>query len=291
VAAVAVSLLLHALIGTGLWSHFHRDPHGLPTTIVTQVDGPREENDAGEMKLVLREPAEIRIVPGQLVPPQTLPPLDVPPVPLREPVIPVAAQSQSQTLAPPVPIPSGGTSTAELRRDSTNLKADGVEPLHGRLKPGQSIVYLVDRSSSMSRGKAWVRAIEAIRASLAQLDPECRFDVVAYNGGTMSFARGLTDASEDNRRKAIAWLERLIPEGGSDHVAGFREAIHRQSDVVVLLTDADDLDATEIRRMDSLIHNDVMVRGVLFASPTSAENGTPLADFLQRHRGSIRFRP
>ena len=49
--------------------------------------------------------------------------------------------------------------------------------------------------------------------------------------------------------RAGRWLAALLPEGGSKHVAGFREALASRPDIVYLLTDADGLDEADVRRL------------------------------------------
>ena len=51
-------------------------------------------------------------------------------------------------------------------------------------------MYVLDRSSSMGPDGLLRRAANAVRASLAELGPDTRFQIVAYNAGTTVLAHG-----------------------------------------------------------------------------------------------------
>jgi Ca-activated chloride channel family protein len=167
-------------------------------------------------------------------------------------------------------------------------KTGGPRPLHGQLKAGKTIVYVLDRSASMGIDGVLPRAIASLRASLDQLGPDSRFQIVAYNGGTMTFVPQPVVATPDAIGQAGRWLSGLIAEGGSNHVRGFREALAARPDVVFLLTDADDLEASDVRTIAALNRKPARVLAAVFGGIRPAHE-TPLERLATLTGGSIQY--
>ena len=112
-------------------------------------------------------------------------------------------------------------------------------------------------------------ACNSIRASLGRLNAECRFQIVAYNGGIDRFDSHLMLATLENRERAGRWLDTLFAEGNSDHRAGVREALSFHPDAVFLLTDADDLDEKDVRAIRVLMRDPVYMTAAVFGGRKS----------------------
>ena len=125
-------------------------------------------------------------------------------------------------------------------------------PLHGALDAKQCIVYVLDASGSMGEWGKFDAARGALIATI-RLQPESvRFQIVIYSGVAATPIRSAPGeciaSTSANVAKAIAALESLgSPSGRSNHVEGLRAALAFRPDLVLILTDADDLPSTAFR--------------------------------------------
>jgi hypothetical protein len=104
-------------------------------------------------------------------------------------------------------------------------------------------VFLIDRSKSMgSQGLGAIAAAqrELVR-ELAKLEPDHRFQIIAYNQGLMMFSRrGMVEASESNRQLADEFLTTVVAAGGTEHEPALSIALRFKPDVIFVLTDGGD---------------------------------------------------
>jgi von Willebrand factor type A domain len=272
--AIAVSVSLHALIGLA-WLTSREPVATAGGGISTLVDGP----DDRETVFVLLDPPAPR---AQPTPPPEPVTGQTPPAHL-----PTAVVSLPAAIAGPGAVTQSGHS---LKQDGSLTKSGGPAPLHGRLKAGTSIVYVLDRSSSMATNDLLHAATGALKASLSQLDQNVRFQVVAYNGAASPMGTELQPATAENIQRTGRWLDGLPAEGRSDHVAGFREAVWLHPDAIYLLTDADDLDEREVKAIAALVRPSVFLNVTLFAAgPVRQAADTPLERFVRLRGDNIRF--
>ena len=270
VVAVVVSLSLHAMLGLG-WLAAREQVSAGGSTINTQVDGP----DNHETTFVLRDPP---------APPRSTSKMEHSDLPS-----PAVLPPSVSVLARPDAGVGAITQTGHSPEESSSLpKNGGAKPLHGNLKSGTTVVYLLDRSSSMGVGGLLNFATAAIGSSLAQLGPDVRFQVVAYNGGTSQLASGSLLAHPENVRRASEWLGGLVAEGGSNHIAGFRDALWFQPDVVFLLTDADDLDVKETRAIRSMLRRPIRLNVAIFGGRRDVSD-TPLEGLVHDFGGQVTY--
>jgi hypothetical protein len=128
-----------------------------------------------------------------------------------------------------------------------------VGPLHGPFQPGPSIVYVLDRSGSMAQDRKLTHAVALLKASLANLGPQNRFQVVTYDSQAAPLRLAgnliLAPASVKNVADAANLLDGLVAEGSSRHVEGLRTGLEFQPDFLILLTDAGDLSSADLRRI------------------------------------------
>ena len=153
--------------------------------------------------------------------------------------------------APPAAANSVLPIAASQSKPAPAWTTSGV-PLHGALDAKQCIVYVLDASGSMGEWGKFDAARGALIATL-RLQPESvRFQIVIYSGIAATPIRSAPGeclaSTPANVAKAIAALESLgSPAGRSDHVEGLRAALAFHPDLVLILTDADDLPATAFR--------------------------------------------
>jgi hypothetical protein len=169
-------------------------------------------------------------------------------------------------------------------------KSGGPRPIHGKLRAGQTVVYVLDRSASMGIDGLLGRAIGALKASLDQLRPDHRFQIVAYNGGTSRFANEAVLATPGNVARAADWLNELTADGRSDHRAGFKEALSYRPDALFLLTDADDLDWAEVRDIRRMVRTPMVISAAVFGGRRWAA-ASPLDGLVNRTGGSVKYDP
>lgn len=150
-----------------------------------------------------------------------------------------------------------------------------IPALHGALPPdGYTVVYVLDASGSMGNGKKWSHARAMLSATLRKLTPKVRFQVVVYD----SIARGLwespIEATSANLQEAERQLDHVVPEGSSRHVEGMRVGLRTRPNLVILLTDADDLSAADARTIRGWnADNLTQIHAILVGTPrTTADS-------------------
>jgi von Willebrand factor type A domain len=158
---------------------------------------------------------------------------------------------------PQIVTPAAHQTAAVAPPSTAKESSPRVGPLHGAFtQPGLSIVYVLDRSGSMAQGRKLDHAIALLKASLAQLDRNTRFQIVTYDSQAMPFRLegnlALTPATAKNIADAGSLLNGLLAEGSSRHVEGLVAGLEFQPDFLILLTDAGDLSSAEVRRIKQL---------------------------------------
>lgn len=143
--------------------------------------------------------------------------------------------------------------TALIRKAGAPLAkpqpAVGPQSIHGALAPAQVVVYVLDCSGSMGAGGKFDAARAALVATLQQQPPTVRFQVIVYAGGAKPLlaSEGALPATAANVRAAADKLAALDARGASNHREAVREAVAFKPDVILLLTDTDDLSAAALK--------------------------------------------
>lgn len=160
---------------------------------------------------------------------------DVAPVEFRQPTeVPSATSGAAEPMPGAVAQPSFGTGL----------------PLHGTLPAGKSVVYILDRSTSMGLTRETFDAARAaMLASVQALPDDGRFQVIAYNGQAVRLLPGreLLKKVAESEGQLIAALQDLKPEGDSHHDVALRAALALGGDYLVFITDADDEELKSLR--------------------------------------------
>lgn len=118
-----------------------------------------------------------------------------------------------------------------------------------------TIVYVLDKSGSMTRGRApyetltgevlrgnrWARALVEAARSIMGLPESFLFAVMAFDCGVQSWSRKgkLREATPENKASAIAWLAKIEPYGATGTGQAVAWSIRRDVGLCVLLTDGD----------------------------------------------------
>lgn len=171
----------------------------------------------------------------------------------------VAAAIVSLVLLPPISQPAPGP-PAGRRAAAAEPSSPGEPPrFFGLEAPGERIVYVCDRSASMTEpaGVPFAEAKRELLASLEALGPARQFHLIFYNERQSLFeppgGRGRPlFADEGTLREVRRFVENTSAAGGTRHAQAIQTALRLTPDVVFLLTDADathDLSADELDQL------------------------------------------
>jgi len=103
----------------------------------------------------------------------------------------------------------------------------------------RKVVYVVDRSGSMNDSLQYVK--NELRRSLREMAPGYQFHIVFYSSGLPLEmpARRLVSATEENKRRAFAFIDDVTAQGDTDPSEALRLAFAVKPDVIFLLTDGE----------------------------------------------------
>jgi hypothetical protein len=152
---------------------------------------------------------------------------------------------------------------------------------------GRSVVFVIDRSGTMGLADRLVRARREVAASLRLLPPSATFQVIAYNKAAEPMRvgghDGLLPAVPDIIAAAVARLDGLSPEGGTDHLRALQLALNLRPDVIYFLTDEDDLTLGQVREVARL-NRGACIHALCLVPPRPGSE-TPLQRLAQGNRG------
>jgi Mg-chelatase subunit ChlD len=112
------------------------------------------------------------------------------------------------------------------------------------------VVYVLDCSGSMGAGGKFDAARAALISTLKQQPTSVRFQVIVYAGTAaplLASSGNALPATDANVRAATEKLAALDARGKSNHLEAVRAALAFRPDVILLLTDADDLNVAALR--------------------------------------------
>ncbi len=162
-------------------------------------------------------------------------------------------------------------------------------PLHAERVQPKDVLLVLDVSGSM-QGEKIEQAKDALVYVLEHLNPEDRFNVIAFSTGVRSWARGLRPASE--APEARRWVERLEATGGTDIHSALLEALaqadRERPTVLIFLTDGQPTEGVmEIGRILEAVRRAIPANVRLFPFGVGDDVNTVLLDTLaQEHRGA-----
>ena len=95
---------------------------------------------------------------------------------------------------------------------------------------------------------------------------------------------GLLAATPDVVAAAVAAVEALSAEGGTDHLRALQRALALQPDVIYFLTDEDDLKSNDVSQFTQLNHGRVCVHALCLVPPMPGRE-TPMQALARGNRG------
>lgn len=180
-------------------------------------------------------------------------------------------------------LPEAGTGIPELIRPRSSA---GTGP-GGSLTPGpnetsfmnivgngRSFVYVIDISSSMGSGGRLNLAKSQLKSSLRLLKPNQEFQVLFYSYTTTQMklrnrpADALYAATAVQVHLAEDEIDRVTPNGGTEHLQPILHALRLEPDVIYFLTDGDQptLSRTELARIRRENRSGACIHVIEFAS-------------------------
>lgn len=249
--ALKVSVGMHILLAAGFAFLLTRQsPQEVRPRLDTRVDIrfeiPGEETAKPEVVVPVAPEPPSNPVPAEPAPSEE------PTGPARAAAIAVPSTLPSELLAllrrPPASSPSPATVT-QVGATAPKWTVTG-SAVHGPLDPKQVIVYVLDASGSMGEWAKFDAARAALIATLRLQPATVRFQIVIYSGTAAPLFREpeCRPATAENIARAIELLESLpAPAGRSLHIEGLRTALRFRPDLVLFVTDADDLPASVLR--------------------------------------------
>jgi hypothetical protein len=168
-------------------------------------------------------------------------------------------------------------------------KGGGGGDFFGLQAKGAKFIYVLDRSFSMAElGK-----LEAVKRELARsvmaLKRHAKFYVIFYNQSfELMPAAGLVDATDDSKRKYLAWANTMRPEDGTDPTKAMLTALSMKPDAVWLLSDGLFPDAAADVIREANVGGKIQIHTIAFCE----NSGEPvLQRIAEENRGLYRFVP
>lgn len=288
---VLLSLLLHGLLL--FWFNRVRladaspAPRPILNGVITLDAGPRCQS------VVVPGPVEVEDPPGMATFPVTV--VDRPP--------PQPVAMTAPTPAPQVQAPAPGTLPGLPARGTPGQPAAGLpggagrqgsggERLFPSVAPGQSVVFVLDRSLSMGLRDAFNRARRELLATLEQLPPTARFQVVAYNRQAeplwINGQAGLLTADAVTLQQVRLALEALAPMGSTDHVHALQRALLLRPDLVYFVTDANDLSVKNVFDVTRVNQRPSVIQVISLNPHQESRPDCPLRQLASLNRGNYR---
>lgn len=194
--------------------------------------------------------------------------------------------------------------TGEVAGNGSEEKGTGEVGFFGTKAKGKSFVFIVDCSSSMDtltltynpRQKApitrFLRARQELYLSLGQLARDQTFYIIFYNHDTFPMyypqpVQGMAPATTDHLQLARAWIQNVVPRGGTDPREAFQVALALRPDVIFFLTDGAIPPVTQkVARENNTSRT--RIHTIAFGLPTNQET---LKGIAQENQGRFRFVP
>jgi Mg-chelatase subunit ChlD len=118
------------------------------------------------------------------------------------------------------------------------------------------VVFLIDRSTSMAFNGGLAAAKRELLANVNHLPATARFQVLFYDR-TVEAIRStepdhLLPNSDETRKQIQQLVNRIRAQGGTDHMAALLQALRLRPEVILFMTDAEDLQPAQVRMITDL---------------------------------------
>lgn len=288
------------------WNGFGRrgeaDGDSRVTGLLTQLDG-SPETDAPPGPVSVSTSSETTLptsdLPSSDLPSQDEPPVDLPDAggdlpPVDGPGVGVPNFSPPSSSAPPTPA-GGGTSDGPVPAGGL---ARGETSFLDIRDSGETFVYVIDVSGSMSDDDAINIAKDELKASLEPLHNGQQFQVIFYNEKPIPLRlpgrapQQLYDATSLNKTLARQQISAVQADLGTKHLPALRLALGIQPDVIFFLTDADEpaltaKDLDEVRKANT---GGTRIHAVEFGKGAKLDASPSLERLARQNHGAYQYR-
>ena len=189
----------------------------------------------------------------------------------------------------PVPIIGIGTGRSDFSRFGLGVGGGGGPEffgLGGTARGVRRIVYVVDRSGSMLGTFDIVR--RELKRSVNKLRRSQKFHVIFFNSKppVENPPRRLVSAIQAHKQQLYEFLDRIMPDGGTDPAPAMRRAFATEPDLIYFLTDGE-FDKTLLPKLGRW-NEDRAVR--IFTIAFFGAGGVDRLEKIAReHNGEFRF--
>jgi hypothetical protein len=159
---------------------------------------------------------------------------------------------------------------------------------------GTKFVYVIDRSGSMSEHDALGTAKRELLASLSKLPPTAEFQIIVYNLKPEVMPSGpgrarLVVASDASKRAAQHFLDTIAADSGTEHLPAVKLALGLNPDVILFLTDADDMTARDVKELSESNKNRTKIHTIEFGPGPNLDSRTALRELAEENGGTYRY--
>ncbi len=279
--ALAASLAVHALLGVALallpcrGGPASRSDPGPPVMGVVE----EEADEEGTSFLVARPGPATNQLPQQVGATAAAENI-VPVVQVAAPSLSGNAVEPAVYQAPAAPGNGQGAGSGTPGGDTGTFFDAGTQ--------ARSVVYVIDRSSSMGFNGLLAAAVRELRASLGRLSPDARFQVIVYHDRSELLLPGpheLLPASLENVRRAGLACDAIRAEGGTEHLSALRLALSLNPEAIFFLTDADDLKDEDRREVTRLNRGRAVIHTIELTAAHRGRPEMPLQVLARENRG------
>jgi hypothetical protein len=200
------------------------------------------------------------------------------------PTQPATGPEVGPRIVPPAPGPSAPAQPAPS--PSPRSGSLPTEPA------GRSVVYLFDRSLSMGLGNTLTPARRELRACLESLPSTCRFQVIPYNlQAEPLFLQGRQDlvlAEPSLVRHALAQLDNLRAESGTNHLRALKRGLQLRPDALYLITDSLDMPEESLAEVRRLNQKPTTIHVLELVRSRQTSRGVVATRLAERNHGTYR---
>lgn len=264
--AVIVSVALHVALALVLIIVLQSrpDPRPMPPGIDTGFDVVVHAFNAGPLHEIVAAPPPEPISSTAVVKPPVSAPVEMGLTP-RANIVPRTLPNEMLVVI---------SHSVAARNVASASPSTAIPAIHGTLKPGQMIVYVLDSSGSMGEFGKLGLARSALLATLRGQLEDVRFQVIVY--GSMAHTLGAVNtcvpATRANIDVAASVLAALEANGRSNHMEAVRLAAACRPDLILLLTDAEDLSYARFKPILAAAGKPITIR---VAKVTASTVGPP----------------
>jgi hypothetical protein len=158
---------------------------------------------------------------------------------------------------------------------------------------GTKFVYVLDRSGSMSHGDRLGAVKRELLASLGGLSPDAQFQIIFYNlrpdAVLQPKALKLHFATEHYKLLAAREIDKIVADGGTEHLPALKSALSLHPDVIFFLTDADDLRPHDVKEVTDLNKGRANIHTIEFAVGPEVDRENMLRNLAAANGGTYRY--